>query len=270
MPEKIVIKSLGLTYQGSDSKQDFTALEDVDLTINEGEFVCIIGSSGCGKSTLLSVLQGIILPTSGEVIIDGTRLSGPGPERAVVLQHYSLFPWMSALKNVVFGIKQVSRGKKSQSEMETIATGYLTKVGLDNFMHKLPGELSGGMQQRVAIARALAVDADILLMDEPFGAIDARNRLILQELLLELWMSEEMKRTVVFVTHDIDEALLLSDRIVFMEPKHIVNEIKVDYPRPREKEVFYASDSYRDLRAKLLKLFYDDVGNRIGGEEVIL
>ncbi|MGN0613091.1 MAG: ABC transporter ATP-binding protein, partial [Porcipelethomonas sp.] len=211
----IAIQNLTVDYK--EKNKSFTALEDVSFTVNSGEFVSIIGSSGCGKSTLLSIVEGINKPTKGCITIDGKEIEDTGTDRGVVFQHYSLFPWMTARKNIAFGIKQVHKGLKS-SERLRIADEFLDKVGLSDFKNKYPCQLSGGMQQRVAIARALAMDTDILLMDEPFGAIDAKNRTILQELLLKLWEGDgsEEKKTVMFVTHDIDEAILLSDRIVLM------------------------------------------------------
>jgi NitT/TauT family transport system ATP-binding protein len=176
---------------------------------------------------------------------------------------------MTAKQNVVFGMKQV-RSDLSGKEFDTVAEEFLHRVGLREFMHKLPGELSGGMQQRVAIARALAVKPRILLMDEPFGAIDAKTRVVLQELLLKLWADEADKKTVVFITHDIDEALLLSDRIIFMEPRRVSQEIPVHIPRPRTKESLYDNEEYRRLRTQLVGLFYRDVTEQIGGEEVVL
>jgi len=264
---KIEIRGLDLTY--NTEKTAFKALENINAVIEDGEFVCIVGSSGCGKSTLLGVLEGLIPPSRGGVFIDGVPIQGTGPERAVVFQQYTLFPWMTALQNVVFGIKQVKK-HLSHSEMKETAVEFLEKVGLSGFIDKLPGELSGGMQQRVAIARALAVDPKILLMDEPFGAIDAKNRIVLQELLLKLWDDDAERKTVVFVTHDIDEALLLSDTIIFMEPKKINQIIKVNLPRPRRKESLFDSEDFRHLRGKLVGLFYQEVMEKIGGEEVYL
>ena len=194
----------------------------------------MIGSSGCGKSTLLSILEGINSPTQGSILIDGKPVQGTGFDRGVVFQHYSLFPWMTARKNVAFGVKQI-RKNLPKSERLKIADEFLDKVGLEEFKNKYPSQLSGGMQQRAAIARALAMDTDILLMDEPFGAIDAKNRTILQELLLELWEGDgtQEKKTVLFVTHDIDEAILLSDRIIMMSsrPGRVGKEIPVPFAR---------------------------------------
>ena len=257
---KIAVEHLRMEYTGNDKK--FLALEDINLNIEEGQFVCIIGPSGCGKSTLLSVLEGLYTPTGGDVRINGVSLDGPGAERAVVFQHYSLFPWMTAKKNVSFAIAQVNR-KIKKTQADEISVEYLKKVGLEDLIEKLPGELSGGMQQRVAIARALAVSPEILLMDEPFGAVDAKTRVVLQELLLDLWESDGRRMTVVFVTHDIDEALLLSDRIIFMGPKHIRYDIPVDFPRPRDKSELYATEEYAKLRVKLVNMFYYNVADKI-------
>ena len=224
---KIEIKNLTVDY--TEKKNRFTALKDVSFSIEEGEFVSIIGSSGCGKSTLLSILEGINFPTSGEILIDGEPIKGTGTDRGVVFQHYSLFPWMTARKNVAFGVKQVNKSA-SKAERLQIADEFLEKVGLENFKNKYPSQLSGGMQQRVAIARALAMDTDILLMDEPFGAIDAKNRTILQELLLELWEGDgtSPRKTVVFVTHDIDEAILraaCSDKGIQQVPQQAARDV---------------------------------------------
>jgi NitT/TauT family transport system ATP-binding protein len=247
------IEIRGLTVKYDKDGSSFTAIDGLDLRIAKGEFVCVVGPSGCGKSTLLSVLAGLREATSGEVLIEGKPLTGTGTDRAVVFQHYSLFPWMSARKNVQFALEQV-RDRPSK-ELANVADAYLKRVGLGNFLDKLPAELSGGMQQRVAIARALALDPDILLMDEPFGALDAKTRMNLQELLLHLWGDDDQKKTIVFVTHDIEEALVLADRIVFMTPKRIHRDIPVDFPRPRDKSAIFADESYYKMRLELLELF---------------
>jgi NitT/TauT family transport system ATP-binding protein len=265
---KIEIQNLSISYTTANT--EFLALSGVNATIETGEFVCIIGPSGCGKSTLLSVLEGLVQPSSGQVLIDGVPVKGTGPERAVVFQQYTLFPWMSAKQNVIFGMKQV-RHDLSPAQFDPVAEEFLEKVGLHGVSDKLPDELSGGMRQRVAIARALAVNPRILLMDEPFGAIDAKTRLILQELLLSLWSADKQKKTIVFVTHDIDEALLMSDKIMFMEPKKISDAIPVPLPRPRNKEALLDhNEEYRAIRAQLVALFYQDVTEHIGGNEVVL
>ncbi|MGN1129514.1 MAG: ABC transporter ATP-binding protein [Candidatus Flemingiibacterium sp.] len=268
---KIEVQNLTVDYTEKNNR--FTALKDVTFSVESGEFVSIIGSSGCGKSTLLSILEGINSPTQGSILIDGKPIRGTGTDRGVVFQHYSLFPWMTARKNVAFGVKQVKKDLP-QSERLKIADEFLDKVGLENFKNKYPSQLSGGMQQRVAIARALAMDTDILLMDEPFGAIDAKNRTVLQELLLKLWEGDgtQEKKTVVFVTHDIDEAILLSDRIVMMSasPGRVYKEISVPFARPRNRSELVQTEEYSKFRNKLLSLFYSDIADKIGGSEVVL
>jgi NitT/TauT family transport system ATP-binding protein len=276
---RIDIENLTLIFKqtaGEAAGADFIALDNVSAVIESGTFVCVIGPSGCGKSTLLSVLEGLVTPTSGRVLIDGTPVNGTGTERAVVFQQYTLFPWMTAKQNIVFGIKQTLK-KLSEHEAGVRAEKFLEKVGLGGVGDKLPGQLSGGMQQRVAIARALAVSPKILLMDEPFGAIDAKTRVSLQELLLELWDADAredglcgQKKTVVFITHDIDEALLLADTIFFMKPGSIAETISVPLSRPRAKDgQFFNGEEYRRLRADLVSKFYQDVREHIGGEVVL-
>ena len=268
---KIEVQNLSVNY--IDKSGSFTALKDVNFSVEAGEFVSVIGSSGCGKSTLLSVLEGINIPTEGCILIDGSPVKGTGNDRGVVFQHYSLFPWMTARNNVAFGVKQ-AKPRLSKSERFRIADTFLDKVGLEGFTTKYPSQLSGGMQQRVAIARALAMDTDILLMDEPFGAIDAKNRTILQELLLNLWEGDgsSERKTVVFVTHDIDEAILLSDRIIMMSasPGRVYKEIKITFARPRKRAELVQTKEYSAFRNELMALFYADIANRIGGNEVVL
>lgn len=254
----IEIKNLSLTYESENSS--YEALKNINLEIKRGEFICIIGQSGCGKSTLLSVLEGLNKATSGEVRINGKKIDSPGVERAVVFQNYSLFPWMTAEENVSFAVYETAkkrRKKISRKEADEIALDFLHKVELTRFEDKLPGELSGGMQQRVAIARAMALDPEILLMDEPFGALDAKIRENLQALLLKLWREDGQKKTVVFVTHDLNEAILLADRIVFMMPLRIHSVIDVNIPRPRAREGVYESPEYKKLSEKLNHLFND-------------
>ncbi len=268
MSETVIkIEDLSLAYETE--KTRFEALKNINLEIKKGEFVCLIGPSGCGKSTLLGVLEGLLEPTSGKVYIEDREVHGPGSERAVVFQNYSLFPWMTAKKNVSFALRESKRGiqKISKKDANKIAEEYLEKVGLAGYENKQPGELSGGMQQRVAIARALACNPEILLMDEPFGAIDAKTREVLQQLLLKLWAEDENKKTIVFVTHDLEEAIFLADRIVFMVPKGIHSVIDVNLERPRDKEKLMLSDKYRTLRSRLVKLFNNEEDNSefIGG-----
>lgn len=258
-----------VSMEFSDSEKKFTALDNINLKIEAGEFVCVIGPSGCGKSTLLSLLAGLIFPTKGEIRIDGEPVKKTGTDRGIVFQHYSLFPWLTAKKNVSFGIKQANINKNTQ-KIEARAAEYLKKVGLEEYMDKYPYQLSGGMQQRVAIARTLAMNTDILLMDEPFGAIDAKNRVLLQEMTIDLCKKGEEKKTVVFVTHDIDEAIFLSDRIVFMEPKKIEEEIKISLPENLPKDDLTRTDEYIRARARLMSLFYKNVKENIGGNEVVI
>ncbi len=268
---KIDIQNVSLNYTDNGAEGDFTAIRDINLEIRAGEFVSIIGPSGCGKSTLLSLFAGLNFPSTGCILLDGKRIKGAGTDRGVVFQHYSLFPWMTARQNLMFGMKQVNK-EKSKREIAEIADHYLDMVGLKNFKTKLPGQLSGGMQQRVAIARALAMNPGTLLMDEPFGAVDAKTRVLLQDLLLKLWESGREKKTVIFVTHDLDEAILLSDRIVVMSasPGTIKEEVRVPFARPRDRVKLIRSQEYTDLRNRLVGLFYDDLLQKIGGLEVVL
>jgi NitT/TauT family transport system ATP-binding protein len=265
---KIEIQNLHAEY--ADKNGRFLALKDVSFDVCEGEFVSIIGSSGCGKSTLLGILQGIIFPSSGSAFIDGQPISGPGTNRAAVFQHYSLFPWMTVRKNIAFGLKQAKKNL-TKSERYAAANTFLKKVGLSGFEHKYPFQLSGGMQQRAAIARALAMDTDILLMDEPFGAIDAKNRSNMQDLLLSLWEGDgrAKKKTVVFVTHDIEEAIFLSDRVIMLSnsPGQIAAEFDVRFPRPRVHSTIRETGEYIHLRNKLMTLFYDEKTSAAAEEE---
>ncbi|MDR2356800.1 MAG: ABC transporter ATP-binding protein [Oscillospiraceae bacterium] len=255
--DKIILQNLTVSYEEKGGL--FTALDDISFGVADGEFVSVIGSSGCGKSTLLSVLEGLLRPSGGSALIDGAPISGPGPDRGVVFQSYSLFPWMTARKNVAFGIKHARRELK-RAEVYRIADEYLEKVGLSDSRGRYPSRLSGGMQQRVAIARALAMDTDILLMDEPFGAVDAKNRVQLQEMLLDLWGHEARRKTVVFITHDIDEAIFLSDRVVMLteSPGRVYRDIHVPFPRPRDRSGLLGSSVYVEFRRDVTALFFGD------------
>lgn len=229
-------------------------LDGLDLQINSGEFVCVIGQSGCGKSTLLHMLAGLLLPNEGELCIDGRPVSGPDTNRALVFQQSSLFPWMTALKNVSFGIRQANR-TLSRAEAKQRAMNCLRMVNMAEHYGKYPDEMSGGMQQRTAIARALGMDADILLLDEPFGALDAKTRADLQTLLCSLWNADQRKKTVVFITHDIDEAIRLGDRILYMADGTIQADVPVPFARPRAQEELAYTAAYRDFKAELLRRF---------------
>jgi NitT/TauT family transport system ATP-binding protein len=230
----IEITGLGKTFPARGKDAPVEALKDVTLSINDGEFVTVLGPSGCGKTTLLRMVAGLIRGDSGTINIDGQRVTGPGPERAMVFQSIALMPWGTVLANVAFGLKL--RGVP-RSEREAKAMELLDLVGLTGFENRLPGELSGGMQQRVGLARALAVDPKILLMDEPFGALDEQTRRLLQEELLQIW--ETTRKTVIFITHSMEEAVLLGDRIVLMSPRpgRIVDVLPVPLPRPRAATV---------------------------------
>lgn len=233
-------------------------LKHLDLEVADGEFLCLVGHSGCGKSTTLRILAGLQKPIAGTIETNGNPIEGPGLDRSVVFQNYSLFPWMTVKKNVEFGIKQasieLSRGL-SKGQMSDIADEYLTKVSMRKAADLYPYQLSGGMRQRVAIARALAMDTEVLLFDEPFGALDIKTRRELQMLMEDLWVSGR-KKTAVFVTHDIEEALLLADRIVFMSAGEFRDEFEVSAPRPRVPEVYFETPEYKRMHARLLDLFY--------------
>lgn len=261
---KIQATNLTVTYR--QNNEIFTALDNVNFTIEDGEFVCIVGHSGCGKSTLLKVLSGLMLPDSGEVTIDGKIIEGPGTDRTVVFQQYSLFPWLTAKKNIIFGLEQAFP-ERHKKKLEKIADEYLIKVGMEDAANKYPFQLSGGMKQRIAIARALAMDSEILLLDEPFGALDTKVRSSLQKLLAELWQSGEKQKTIVFVTHDIDEAILLADRILFMKPGKIVDSVDVPFERPRSEHTMVNTENFCCLRKTLVDLFY--IYDRKNDEEIL-
>jgi len=249
---KIEFRNVSFRYQNHDAS--VMILENLNLKIEKGEFVCLIGPSGCGKSTLISLLSGLQFPTKGQVFIDDKPVTGPSVRRGMVFQHYSLFPWLTAKQNVIFGIKEAGI-LKNKLEIQTQAMDFLDRVGLAESADKYPYELSGGMQQRVALARAFAMDTDILLMDEPFGAIDPQKRFELQELSVELCKKSQDKKTVVFITHDIDEALVLADKIYFMEPQHIRREVQTSLPRNISREELIRTSRYNELRREFLDLF---------------
>jgi NitT/TauT family transport system ATP-binding protein len=225
-----------------------SALVDINLRIEEGEFVCLLGPSGCGKSTLLKIIAGLIPATSGRITINGRPVNGPGPERAVVFQDYALFPWMTVRDNVEFGLEA---RRLPVAERREVSSRLLKVVGLSDFAERFPHQLSGGMKQRVSIARALAVDPSLLLMDEPFGALDAQTRHLLQDELLRVW--REYRKTVVFVTHSIEEAIYLSDRIVVMtaRPGRVKQILVVPEARPRDMASVDMNQRQREVRAVL-------------------
>ncbi len=233
----ITISDMGVVFNARGTMVE--AVSSVDLKVQPGEFVSLIGPSGCGKSTLLNIVAGFVEPTSGSVLVDGQNIRGPGSDRGVVFQQYSLFPWLSVRKNVEFGLKM--KGIPA-SQRETQARTLLGLAGLLAFENHYPEQLSGGMKQRVGIVRALATSPQVLLMDEPFGALDAQTRTVMQEILTNMW--QQFRISVLFVTHDIEESIFLSDRIYVMtaRPGRIKAEIKVPLPRPRTPEMTYTPE----------------------------
>jgi len=251
---KIVVRDINRVFQvknRGDGAKEFVALKGINLQVNKGEFVALVGPSGCGKSTLLDILAGLAQPTSGEILIDGKKVTGPALDRGIVLQGYALFPWRTVRQNIEFGleIKKVPKG-----ERKDISTHFINLVGLEGFADHFPHELSGGMKQRVAIARALAYDPEVLLMDEPFAAVDAQTRETLQDELLRIW--EETKKTIVFVTHSIEEAVFLADRVAVLaaNPGTVKEVLSIDLPRPRQGSDIRSSAEFGWVRHKVWEL----------------
>ncbi|WP_027855344.1 ABC transporter ATP-binding protein [Marinobacterium litorale] len=239
-------------------KGPFKALDGVNLKIEKGEFVSLIGHSGCGKSTVLNIVAGLHQATTGGVVLDGREVNEPGPERAVVFQNHSLLPWLTAYENVELAVKQVFKGTKSKAEMKAWIEHNLELVHMTHAMHKRPDEISGGMKQRVGIARALAMEPKVLLMDEPFGALDALTRAHLQDSLMEI--QKDLNNTVIMITHDVDEAVLLSDRIVMMTngPAATVGEVlNVELARPRDRIALADDSQYNHYRHQVLSFLYE-------------
>lgn len=237
----------------------FEAVQNVQFNIRSGEFICILGPSGCGKSTLLGALAGHLQPSGGQLLVDGKPVGGPGPDRGMVFQQHTLFPWRNVIDNVAFGLKMrgVNRSQRLQQAHEI-----LQLVGLQGFERRWPSQLSGGMQQRVEIARVLINHPSLLLMDEPFGALDAQCRMEMQQLLLEIW--GRIRTTVVFVTHDIDEAIFLADRILVMSPRpgRIIEDLRVDFARPRDAEVV-TTPEFMHLKRHCLELLRHEQGRAL-------
>ncbi len=235
----------------------FEALRDINLGVDEGEFVSLIGHSGCGKSTLLNLIAGLTLPSDGYLFCNGREIAGPGPERGVVFQNHSLLPWLTCFENVHLAVERVFGETEKKAQLEERTHAALKLVGLTHATHKHPKEISGGMKQRVGIARALAMQPQVLLLDEPFGALDALTRAHLQDELLKI--VAETKATVVMVTHDVDEAVLLSDRIVMMTngPSATIGEIlNVDLAKPRDRIQLASDPHYHELRSVVLEFLY--------------
>ena len=246
-PTSEVLSVRGVSKRFRSAHGDTLALQATDLAVAENDFVTILGPSGCGKSTLLRIIAGLELPTSGEVLQDGRRIDGPGADRGMVFQSYTLFPWLTVLENVCFGLRE--RGLP-RAEQVGVARDFIGRVGLAGFERHYPKQLSGGMQQRTALARALANQPRMLLMDEPFGALDHQTRELMQELLLDVWEAE--RKTVLFVTHDIDEAVFMANRVVVMSarPGRIKLDRPVPLPRPRHYSV-KTSPPFAALKAAL-------------------
>jgi len=236
-PVLLEVKGLGKTFDSAHGP--VTALNDITFKTHRREFVCVIGPSGCGKSTLIRILAGLEPPSSGRVLLDGKAVHGPGPDRGMVFQGYTLFPWLTVKKNVMFGLEMAGRGKMAAEEE---AMQWIDLVGLGKFTKSYPHQLSGGMKQRVAIARALANQPRILLMDEPFGALDAQTRARMQAYLLEIWQNIDI--TILFITHDLDEAIYLADRILVLKahPGEVDELIEVPVPQPRSPEQFLSPE----------------------------
>lgn len=260
--EQLKVNELSFAYKDAPDK---LILKDINLEINTGEFVCLLGQSGCGKSTFLRLLAGLEKATAGELTIDQKPIEGASLERSVVFQDYGLFPWMNAGENIMLALEQ-KYPKSDKKELKSIILDFFEKVGLDPSVYKkLPKELSGGMKQRCAIARSLSVDAPILLMDEPFGALDAVTRARLQDLVLDLWSKETVKKTVFFVTHDVDEALLLANRIVVFgqSPSNIIYDYKVPDEKRATRDTQFEDIELLKMRNTLIKKINMDVGKHI-------
>jgi len=258
------LKEVSKSFDKDD--QPFQVFSDITLHVDSGQFVSLLGPSGCGKSTLLNIIAGLEKATSGEVLINGHQITGPGPDRGVVFQEPALMPWLNVLENVTFALKDLRKDQQQERALK-----YLKLVHLSKFVKAYPHELSGGMRQRVAIARALAMDPHVLLMDEPFGALDEQTRMMLHKELLAIW--EQTKKTIVFVTHNIREAVQLSDRIVLMgtRPGRVIKEFEVNLPRPRsttDPEVARLEEEIMALLGnEIEKVMREEMGDEYGSEK---
>lgn len=260
MNKFIEIQDVAQTFRTK--KGLFPALRDIDLTIAKGEFVALIGHSGCGKSTLLNLIAGLTTPTAGTLLCANREIAGPGPERAVVFQNHSLLPWLTCFENVYLAVERVFGANESKAQLKARTNAALELVGLAHAASKRPGEISGGMKQRVGIARALSMEPQVLLMDEPFGALDALTRAKLQDELLEI--VARTQSTVVMVTHDVDEAVLLSDKIVMMTngPAATIGEVlAVELPRPRNRVQLAEDPHYINYRKAVIDFLYTRQGH---------
>jgi nitrate ABC transporter ATP-binding subunit len=261
---KIEAKSVSFSYQ------DAEILKNIDLDVREGEFLVLMGPSGCGKSTFLRLMAGLDQPNRGEIMINGVSSTEKTPDCGVVFQDYSLFPWLSAEENIVLALKQKLKGKKTKKELQQIAEEYLGLVQLSHAVKKYPGQMSGGMKQRAAIARALAFGSDLLLMDEPFGALDPVTRIHLQDLLLRI--SKDQKRTIVFVTHDADEAIYLADRIVMFSlgsEGAITKSIDVPFSKPRNRKSLISSSEFTRFRERIFTIMNQGLLDNIDAQSSV-
>ena len=252
MDYKLVIDQVGKVFNSKGG--EMVALDRTSFKVKEGEFITILGPSGCGKSTILRIVAGLEEPSSGHVYLDGHEVKGPGPDRGMVFQSYTLYPWLNVQENIAFGLKLKGI---SQKQCKEVAQHYLELIGLNSFEKHYPIQLSGGMKQRVAIARALANDPEILLMDEPFGALDAQTRSIMQEILLKAW--DESKKTILFITHDVEESIFLADSVYVMtaRPGRLKENIPVNLPRPRDYCIKTSSE-FLSLKTRLLELIREE------------
>ena len=253
--DAVRLEGVGMTF--TTRRGPFVALDPIDLAIRPGEFVALIGHSGCGKSTLLNLVAGLIAPTAGVMLAGGREIAGPGPDRGVVFQHHSLLPWLTCYDNVYLAVERVFGATEKKASLKRRTHEALARVGLAHAEHKLPAEVSGGMKQRVGIARALAIEPQVLLLDEPFGALDALTRAKLQDELVAIVAATRC--TTLMVTHDVDEAVLLADRIVMMTngPAARIGEIlQVDLPRPRDRVALAADARYHGYRTAVLDFLY--------------
>ncbi|MBI5163508.1 MAG: ABC transporter ATP-binding protein, partial [Magnetospirillum sp.] len=255
MTAYLSIEDVGITF--TTDKGSFRALDHIDLKVEKGEFISIIGHSGCGKSTILNIVAGLLQATEGGVLLEGREVDSPGPDRAVVFQNHSLLPWLSVYDNVRLGVDKVHKQAKSKAERHDWTMHNLNLVRMEHARDKKPAEISGGMKQRVGIARALAMEPKVLLLDEPFGALDALTRAHLQDSLMEI--HRRLGNTVLMITHDVDEAVLLSDRIVMMSngPAATIAQIlAVDIPRPRRRVELADDAAYNHCRAEVLRFLH--------------
>lgn len=251
----ISLRGVSKVYVDTYTGARIVAIEDVTFDVLEGEFICIVGPSGCGKTTLLNMVAGLIPPSRGDIVVDGVQVRKPGRDRGMVFQNFALLPWKNVLENVAFGLR--IRGVPKQRR-EEIARFYIRLVGLEGFEEKFPHELSGGMQQRVGVARALANGPKVLLMDEPFGSVDAQTRRTLQDELMRIWEAERI--TVLFVTHDVDEAAFLADRVVVLTPRpgRVREIVSIGLPRPRRWIELQRSTKFMEIRNHIVSMFVEE------------